>query len=637
MTVQLKQLILELARLPPKSVSARLLLSEATLTEAGLLGSNFGSEEFLLFADVAKRLQTAEDGVQVAVDGLAPAGQTWWLTRGAQAVRLKRDGATVTMLSHELNLLDPEQERRRAAFEKIKAEALPYLPTQDEWQSKVEAAPLTPFEFRTLLGELTSVAEARLAALGEKLDEKKEIAVGDLVPTGRLYFESLAGRIRADFKADDYIEKVLAPSLRTVFAQSKQWGWLLAEAAYVGASVNLGTIFEHLTDDDLLASVQAGDTDGAPLAPVAAIAVSLPRVAGNGAFLEVARAAMAQIVERAKLPPESLAPFALHSALCIVTYRSLSCDPETASAPAYWRRLAAAMHTHLLMGMLDLKNPNLQALADWAHQVHDQLGEIAEYIDFQAEPMYSSVMEQMRAPTQYALGVAMRLCASAIHGELVQSQTELDALKKQVPAFDAIRTCGYLPDSLSGSPRVVDAQSPVPMEDRIGVELATDLAARPNERGAWQRVLIYARLLVCTPALNETMRELVRGAFMSEPASTSNSLEVLGLAARIAAAQAQIALSDAIANAVLENAERFSTRALVDGAWSVLALAAAANRSRSDWTVWLEEKLTVLAYRLPLGESCRQLTDTLDLMHKLNPLHQRAFSRPRYVAACGGY
>jgi hypothetical protein len=637
MTVQLKSIILELARLPPRSVSTRLLSSEATLTEAGLLGSTFGSEEFLLFSAIAKRLQTAEDGVQVAVDEAAPQEQIWWLTRGAQAVRLKRSGATVTILSHELNLLDPEQGRRRAGFEKIKAEALPFLPTQAEWQAKIETAPLTPFEFRTLLVELTNVAEARLTALGEKLDEKKEIGVGDIVPTGRLYFESLAGRIRTDLRSEEYVEQVLVPSLRDGFAQNRQWGWLRAEAAYVGASLDLGKIFEQVADDELFAAVQAGDSDGAPLAPVAAIAASLPRVAGNAAFLHLAKAAMAQIVARAKLPAGSLAPFALHSAFCVITYRRLSIDLETAGAPAYWRRLTAAMHTHLLMGLLDLSSPNLQRLAQWAHQAHDQLGEIAEYIDFQAEPMYSSVMEQMRAPTQYALGVAMRLCVSATHGELVLSTTEQEALKGQFPAFDAIRTCGYLPDSLSGSPRVVDMETPAQMEEHIGVELATDLAARRHERAAWQRVLIYTRLLVSTPTLTERMQELVKDAFTSEATSTENSLEVLGLAARTAAAQAEVALSNAIAETLLENADRFSTRPLVDGAWSVLALAAAANRNKSDWTVWLEEKLTVLAYRLPLGEACKQLADTIDLTHKLSPLPERAFSRPRYVAACGGY
>ncbi len=622
----------EMLKLPPKHVSERLLRSEATLSAAGLLGNRFGARTLLLYSTLARTLATAPDETEVAILPEDEKPAAWHITRTPQGVRLRAEGSEETSVFHELNLLDLDPERRTSCFEQIAAQALPMLPSEAQWRARVLSGPLSPFQLHELIGHLRQVADERLRALAVGVNRKEQVGVKDFIPTGKLYYETLAGPIRPELNGSEYFEQVLCPRIRQVFAKDRAWGWRCAEAAFIGPSVDLHEVFREVPDEDLLPVLKLGEELGSSLAPVAVLTVALPRSQKSPAFLELARRAALQTVARAKKAPSDLGRASLFPAFSLLTLRCLSAEEETWSAPPYWRRLAGMMHAHVLMGMLSFEGVDIRAFGQWVSSAHTGVGEVADYLDAQQEPMHVPDLEHMRSPDFIALGLMLAVCEKSEQGESVLPESERAALKAHFNGLALVRLSSALPDALQGSPRLADQPSATQMEASLGDELVNYMIDGRGERAAWHSLFVFARHMAYTPSLTEKMREWTRGIPGRHPQDLSASLELLAFAARIASVQGDTGLAEAIADTAISISSDCRTAPLASAVWGVLALSAAAHQDRQAWSNWLEEKMTILAYTLARGEACAELARLIDLMHRLTSISERAWSRPRYVA-----
>ena len=606
----------------------RLLRSDATLEATELLGSSLGTQTWVAFKAVCGALAGANLDSEVLVPGRSD-GEFVRMKR-TQAGVIVCEGQSAGDIVWELGLLDPLASVRAMSFETFAVNALPVMPDEQQWRVLVNTRPLTPTELGKFVAGVLDTAGSKLSDLAEAFAKTDKVTVEHLVPSGKAFYESLVGAIpEAGVGAQGYLSQTLYPHLRAVFKKDAQWGWLCAQAAYVGPSVDLAEALKTEADDTLLAAADHFEPL-TPLGYVAKISAALPRAQGNAAILAMAQRAVEAVVQDALKEPQDRGSELLFPALFRLTLCCINADEQMWQAPPYWRRLAAFTHAQMLLQFNDFVGVVPADFEKWSKAVGSRVGNIATFVDTWTEPAWLPDADFLFAPWLTSTGYAIRLCGDCSIGEALFGQEQRTQLDFPEGKAGVAQMFGLIPDLLCGAVRAEQREDTV-MDDELAALLGTEPTGATRS-ASWTTLLLNARLKTFPEQLRSAVLTWIENLAETGVLEPNVALEHLCVAGRVAAVQPDERMADVVAQVAMSWSSRCTSAELSCLLWLCLVLCAGARAEPKERDDWMDQRLLELAFRLPKGAASIDLAARIGAMQQLQPLAKRRFGRARYAA-----
>jgi hypothetical protein len=516
------------------------------------------------------------------------AGNEWDVTANTKdgATELSLRAGRRVLYANYFLLISPDKTTRRAFFAREAARInLPNAASQ-QWSKVLARHPLSEDELGDLLTDALNTVVAVTDIVTTQL-ANAHVSLEVLVPRSSLYYERLVGRISDQANIKEYVDAVATGHILQLLswrvADGLRHALLLASHSLV-TEVIAKTPIPSVDFDRLASWARTAD----PIARATTIEMALTgshdasTTATN--IRELAKSLTGQI------GTERYDPFAVLSAAFVGVYGELSKTRTLASAPPFWRRLAALAQAALITRSVLSANGDLSAFVEWMSSVRLSEYSVQCYVDLRSEPRW---LGEFAMPRQLRNEIVGRVLMAAAGHEKETVEFGLrdilisdadDGIRKQLDLLSCL-----LPGPLEGN---VSPNSQLPGDDldRLRAELS-----RPSPTVFSMTPLANAALLFPLPddILALAAEALRRVRYHIDSAGNVEALEpcLVGLAAA-AAANRHHALADELFVLIRSYRRFFRDDLDVGTAFQVGMIASA---SRSDLDAWCKCVGTLVA------------------------------------------
>ena len=529
----------------------------------------------------------------------------------------------------ELALLSPDQKVRlealRGVIEKVGPAAKDFRPLLRE----VKSRKLNEQELSEIFGERANGVAARQAGLIDKISRHLPFGLQDIFPSSVSYFERFCGPNPEGRGTEEYLQKVLIPYRKELLDRNFEVGLDICCLGALRDDLAPGAWVAESDKGILWKALSSCHPNSNPFSLLGALDIALYKQ-DDRRFREFASGAVDRLIDERFGQGDGADIFELLSILYYLTLNRMNLLENGANYPGYWKRMSAWMQTSLTVrAMAEASTPiHVDEVRMWAQDRMAAPGVYAELVDARKEPMLSA----SRMAKDLRNVVLGRLDVLRLRHEPRGSQGP--ALQRIGQALAQMQKNGRHP--VWDFPGVLEDHKrptrPLPKEFREKLDQAVDEKDRSRY---WQGLAIASKLFALdAPILERAQREI---RIIIE--STIDKLDLAGtlgqanVASLVAAASRDTKLADAVAEATVAVCPKSSGMEVLDIVGTVLQ-AAAARKEHSDWFNWLEDKLAIVAERLP-SEILPAYLDHLDAMETILQADSWFHLRARTIALAG--
>ncbi len=529
----------------------------------------------------------------------------------------------------ELALLSPDQavrlEALRGVIKKVGPAAKDFRPLL----TKVESRELNEQELSEIFEERANGVAARQAGLIDKINHHSPFGIPDMIPSSVSYFERFCGLNPEGRGTEEYLQEVLIPYRKELLDRNFEVGLDICCLGALRDDLAPGAWVAESDNGILWKALSSCHPNSNPFSLLGALDIALYKQ-DDRRFREFASGAVDRLIDERFGQGDGVDIYKLLPTLYYLTLNQMNLLENGANYPGYWKRMSAWMQTGLTVrAMAEASTPiDVDAVRAWAQSHMGAPGVYAELVDARKEPMLSA----SRMAQDLRCVVLGRLDVLSLRHESRGSQGP--ALQRIGQALAQMQKNGRhpvwdFPGALEDHKRPT---RPLPKESREELDQAAD---EKDWARYWQGLAIASKLFALdAPLLEQAQRELrIVIQDTSNDLDLADALEQPNLASLVAAASRDAKLADAVAEIAAAVCPKASEREVLDIVGTVLQ-AAAARKEHSDWFKWLEEKLAVVAERLPF-DVLPVFLDHLDAIETILPAGSWFHLRARAIALAG--
>lgn len=613
----------------PDAIAKRVLQREDVIALAEMGSAEVGVLGTIHFSDIRLALSNCQIGSTTNVPRRGGEGDTSIVraTTGLHSLRLA--GGPEVVLP-ELGLLDPAENVRLNAYFEIEKQAKPCWPNQSGWHEILVNRPLSDSEFGRVIGELQHLADRQILRISATVS-RGSFGVSDLIPSDPSYYQSLVGGIASAESNDEYVVRKLTPHLMSVFNVDVSWGLRCIRATSVCTALDSVAITGSVTDDDLFAALKALGPGATPFSLLSTFRIAQARAASDARFGEYRDDALNKLIELASPNANGHKRAELFSALIRLTLNAISVNEAFGLAPPYWRRLAAFAHATSLLESLNFQGWDQHELTSWCDAQQSMDTAAFGILDLVRDPFWRADFQSDKNLSVTALIAALRW--NPIRDDYLNglSPRQAELVQGLYPEF---RLTFGLPGPLSGR----RSRNDDGLEETIGLELldgfthdnSTGVAL--NSHQVWNALGYSSRIFSFNNELLVRLSEIARSIHIHGPSISDEDASILSCVAEVAVLQHDEELAGILATCVLKGVE--DRMRPIDAATSaaILVMASGASPSWNESLGWAAERLVTLAYRVPRGASCQELSNWIEVLQRFIPLEERRWGKAWIIA-----
>jgi len=526
----------------------------------------------------------------------------------------------------ELSLLDPSAEIRLEGIKRLAERARPHWPKSASWKDLVAHGPLADSDFGLVLDELFGIAEPVLEGIVSKI-LSGQFGVSNLVPTTRTYYESLLGPIPWTTGVSQYVADILLPHLTNVFRMDSAWGLRCLHAVSVDEAVDPLRVVADVSNDDIISAIEANGIGSTPFALFATYRITSGRAATDDRFSLVSQQALQPFATKTGASELHSGLDTLFIALVQLTLDVVGQAEELASAPPFWRRLAAFAHATVVLEAIDIPDEHAREIADWCTKRRTREGAAVEILDHLVEPGWRSDALSEGDLWATALLRTIKFAPEGLETPgLSAAQFEQARPRLELVVGTPGPLGGARQDWSTSNAQVVNED----LLDNVDSASACEEALAPVQ--IWMALAHHAQIYRFSVGLLARVRDMARTLKPQAFGKVSDIYTPLALCCNVASTQADLELADVAAATVIEACGGSSDPAEVTLAASIVILAAGAAKDHTASIQWASDRLLALAYRLPRGACCAALAETIMIFQRLTPLSKRRWGKALVVA-----
>lgn len=630
------QVALLTIRSQPKTILDRLLRNEDLLAVVDLVGGEYPGLGVFDHCEIIAALQKIHtEGCSVSVR--TKEGKECRLERMSEGIKAtpiedERAGRIVA----EFEFLDPVPEVRLKALAEILSGSHPWFPSASNWQSILDARPLSEAELTQLIAEIHSSPTHFWATLQKKW-RRGQITTQDLVPSSSFYYQSLIGPLPDGHNVDAYLHEVFKPHLSNLVERDFSIGLEFCLSAYLRDDLSPFSLLDGIADAEVIDAASNFLQQDSPFALLGILDIAVKRKLGDPRFEEVASETIRRLVQKTLVGKDGLDSYELMPPLVRLCYHSISVKEVLCGTPPYWRWLAAFVHAHFLLNIIRTKPLDVTSFSSWCDGNITNKMIAKQLIDMQQEPLWTAESLTPASLRAEIVGRLLNLGTAIQHQggsvplwDLVQREAE--TMKEQGSLIFTM--CpgpleGHLRRKSVNVPSATDAQDVA----EIFSEIALELEAAPVG-DAWSKLAALTRFFLFDSGLLGKIENVARYLeFQCEEENHQSFFNAIAGAAFIAATQPDETLADAVAATLAKEAANFNTNTDAETGYRLLLITSAAFSDRTKWLNWLGQKMTDYVYSLPKGAPCAQLHESLQVLKSLFPVKEWCFGRSTKLAA----
>lgn len=616
-----------LAKLPERVADA-LIQRDAMARRLGIervtsvrMGENGPSvPRAVLYKAARSALEQVDDDYGVVIEDSG--GRQWTVRtyRNVDAVDmvLANGSDTIRLSGHDI--LAADRSIRMSGLERLAQEAMlsqgwlekqtlafaDHPPDDDAFAALIEDAAQAPASVFTRL-------RTEIASGGTTVDV--------LVPKDRRYFKRLVGAVEVDMSAQAYLAECLVPLADALVADGGvsglQRAFQFATHRDVARALPLDSVPRH----DLVKLYEAIAKHGDPIFRIACVEAALPRLATNPEL----EAPLGRIIGALLAAPCADDQYDMLGALYALTFGNLAQHSVLDAEPPYYRRqaaLAQASGLHATFG--DMLTDTAHLLQWLRNSEGGSAAFVQGLIDLRLEPRWLpeyALPHQLRAEVIGRLTIASKENEESLSGNgLAQLLLGPDALLTHAQT----QTFQYLPGPLEVDD---DFYSETPTEVLESLRDAfSGEALETHEVIRAQFIASFSRDPSAIASL--AADALKRLDYIVETAEEDTLFPLLAALARIAAVSRSSELAAAIRTVARLKRRRGAFSECPDKEVQVALVAAAAFSSLDEWSTFISDWMTEIAFAMKGSERAHTV---LNFLHVLSTLELAL--RPHFCRA----
>ena len=387
----------------------------------------------------------------------------------------------------------------------------------------------------------------------------------------------------------------------------------------------------EINDDDIWKTLETIDTRANPFVLLGVLDIAITRQ-HDERYKTLAAETMSKLVQEQLPRPDGVDCYEIIPLFAQLALARINVLEGGALCEPFWKRMSAWMHAGLLMQSTLHIQIKLEALRGWVDSNRDMAGTYAQMIDLRREPMYRAAEISRSSLREEIIGrlVILRARHQAA-GRSVPHSEDVDAAMTRLASKGS--PLGWaMPGPLDGHRRPADQKGRALSETDVS-HVMEELSKDPY--GAiWSKLAYFSQCFdLGDKILKRACEASARTALDVEQSEGENKPGRLFDICLVAAAHRNKDLARSIAAAALARAPKAVTGHAAMSILHILLLASAAFEHEAEWSSWLGEQLTGLAYNLPSGEATRTLLEHLIEIKIVLPISLPVCSRAEAVAS----
>lgn len=495
-------------------------------------------------------------------------------------------------------LLSPNRESRLCFLEKTVSEFNFPSKSRKTWRKTLAKRSLENDEVEAFQQDFLDTSASMEEFIRGKTEEPF-IVLRSLVPSSRRYFHRLVGKYDGSATIRDYAKN----GIREVFRELSSWdsyrGFLSSLLLSSHSALTAEIQVDNLDEDELVRAYDFLEKHGDPVSQLGAIEVGLRGFPSKPAI----KPCLIRLIERIRddNPDERASSFNLLSTLFVFVNGKLSRTGILQSEPPFYRKLAAFSHAALIHRQLTDSKVDVDSFCK--QLTNDSLGEhyTQSFVDMRTDPCWNPIFSAAEAIKANFLD---RIVRTAEKHEKSIANSELYDLVfgTENPSVYSVAYAlfSYPPDPLEANEgRLQDLPS------KIDAAIRKQVGERPVSRSSFTALANSAHVFRLgsdhVGAAAEALRSC--GYRFPNPENGRRPTATLNGLATVAAVSRSRILADEVR--IMVRSYRRDGRSLLslDGEFSVCLAAAASRADLDEWTEFLGDWMTEIAFELKENEA----------------------------------
>lgn len=576
------------------------------------------------------------------VDIVATDGKNFFLIRSPEGIRIASTDNDDGQLCRDLAFLYPDKDIRLEALNNVIKQCWPLLSSEDYWLEILADGPLSKINIFRLISDIGETPGFFKSTLRNHWCSGDEINITELFPSSISYYNALIGSLSEGMSAEVWVDRILLPKLAQHIDQSLVGGLECALALNIDFKLSPVKLVSEIPASELVAALGVLMETRSPLVLLGITEIALFHHDSDTKFLELASKALERLLGNKSEESGIIHAWVAMSSLIKTGLRRMSVDEKLWHYPPYWRRLAAFAHANVLIETLEMDSKQVvDDFIGWLDNLITPKEISATFLDMRKEPMW-------KGWDMTSLNLKAMVVGRLMH---IKNATE-----ESGQIFPSSHLVDSAIEDLGGEERLLLASRHTPLQDRRRIEsmhnnesidsdsmveffsdIIDELGREPTGV-AWNKLVVACRLQYFNKNLFENLIKCIGNLTLkNEEGEREEFFNTLESAAEIAAVQRCKALADAVTNALIQVAGKFSTALETKIGYYIILMSSSAIAEDPDWTEWVGKKMSDYAFSVPKGEACQQLLANLGDLSTLMPLQERRLGRARKFASSGIY
>ena len=534
----------------------------------------------------------------------------------------------------DLAILSPDPQVRATTLHAMLERFGPTAPDMGHLRSELALREPDDTELATIFREAASGIAAVQGALLRKTESGKPIGMYDVLPQEIAYFEGFVGPQPETRAPEQYMVDVLAPYRRTLLERDLSRGLDICCLGALRDDLCPGQWIVHLDDDAVWQALTACSAEATPISLLGALDVALYRQR-DPRFRAYAAEAVTKLCGETFGRQPDIDMYHLVWMFARFAFNRINLIENGSKQPGFWKRMCSWMQAQLIARTLSgaPASFDIDSLEEWCMSGMALVGAYAELVDAREEPM---LLSTERSPaSDFRCEVLGRLVAlrsrHATEGREFPNSNEVDQALERTQEQGNWLKC-YFPGPLEGH------RCPVAPAPEELVRTLSESVPEISLPASWHLIANTSHLhSLGESELDDARNALARIFHPGDEREKQDILLSLEIASIVAKTNRDTSLADAVADAVAKISTRASNE---NDIWMILVIclqAAAAFEEHDTWFDWLEERMAIIASRLPgpPNRTVRILLEHLDAMETILPIDSWFHRRARSIASAG--
>ena len=545
-------------------------------------------------------------------------GRKWLVQNNGEKDELPRLSISCGDLRFSLNeyfvALSPDTETRLRLLEKTASDVNLSECASNRWRRILANRDLKDEEVGVFQNDLDETPVRTIKALREIFDQEGRVKLSILVPHSRRYYERLVGTYDGSATIGEYA----TGSARELFKQLASWrpydGFLISLFLSSHASLTDEIDVDHLNIEDLLKAFGFLEKHGDRISQLGAVEVGL-RILSKRPEIEPTLVALIQGMRDEDVDGNA-SGFRLLSALFCLMDGEISRIRLFSEEPPFFRRLASMAQASLIQRQLLNSSADIKQFVELASENSGRFG-LQSLVDMRLEPRWDPNRVEASHLKAEFFGRIMN-CAEECRRKIQDYRVHNLVFGENVKSLQSLGGYYYpfLPGPLEGTERKHRK-----LPDKMAEEIETQLRAKevgPTSFGLLANAsLVFGvsaeHAQLAADALKRT------GHSLRDIESRSQLVAMMDRLATVAAVSRSSLLADELRILVRRYRRNPEYRLLIQEVVMFCLSAAASRSDLTEWTEFVGEWLTELAFEDLNEEEGRFLHEALKLLCQIVP------------------